>query len=30
MEMAHEADMSLNQFVEYILREDMKRHGIEV
>ena len=30
MEMAHEADMSLNQFVEYILREDMKRRGIEV
>jgi predicted HTH domain antitoxin len=30
MEMAHEADMSLNQFVEHILREDMKRHGVEV
>lgn len=30
MEMAHEADMSLNQFVEYILREDIKRHGVEV
>jgi len=31
MEMAHEADMSLNQFVEKILREDILRnHGIEV
>jgi len=30
MELAHEADMSLNQFVEHILREDMKRHGVEV
>jgi len=30
MEMAHEADLSLNQFVEHILREDMKKHGIEV
>lgn len=30
MEMAHVADMSLNQFVEYILREDMKRRGIEI
>jgi hypothetical protein len=30
MEMAHEADMSLNQFVEKILREKMARHGIEI
>jgi hypothetical protein len=30
MEMAHEADMSLNKFVEYILREEMAKHGIEV
>ena len=30
MEMAHEADMSLNQFVEHILREDMRKYGIEV
>ena len=30
MEMAHEADMSLNQFVEHILREDLRKHGIEV
>jgi hypothetical protein len=31
MEMAHEADLSLNQFVEKILREDILRnHGIEV
>lgn len=31
MEMAHEADMSLNQFVEKILRDDILRnHGIEV
>jgi predicted HicB family RNase H-like nuclease len=30
MEMAHEADMSLNHFVEHILREDMLRRGVEV
>jgi len=30
MEMAHEADMSVNQFIEQILREDMKRRGIEI
>lgn len=30
MSMAHEADMSLNQFVEHILREDMKKYGVEV
>ena len=30
MEMAHEADMSLNKFVEHILRLEMQKHGIEV
>lgn len=30
MEMAHEADMSLNQFVEHILREDLRKHGINI
>jgi len=30
MELAHEADMSLNQFVEQILREEMAKHGVEV
>jgi hypothetical protein len=30
MEMAHEADLSLNQYVEHILREEMLRHGVEV
>lgn len=30
MEMAHEADMTLNHFVEHIMREEMKKYGIEV
>jgi predicted HicB family RNase H-like nuclease len=30
MEMAHEADMSLNKYVEHILRLEMQKHGIEV
>jgi hypothetical protein len=29
MELAHEADMSLNQFVEHILTEEMRRLGAE-
>jgi len=30
MKLAHEADMSLNKFVEHILREDMAKRGVEV
>ncbi len=30
MTMAHEADMTLNQYIEHILREEIKKHGIEV
>ena len=30
MEMAHEADLSLNQYVEHILREEMRKHGVGV
>jgi hypothetical protein len=30
MEMAHEADMTLNEFVEDILRRDLRKYGIEV
>jgi predicted HicB family RNase H-like nuclease len=30
MEMAHDADLSLNEFVEKILREDLRERGIEV
>jgi hypothetical protein len=30
MRMAHEKDMSLNKFVEYILKEEMRKFGVEV
>jgi len=30
MQMAHEADLSLNKFVEHILRLEMQKHGIEI
>lgn len=29
MELAHEADMSLNQFVEHILTEELRRLGAD-
>jgi hypothetical protein len=30
MQMAHEADLSLNKFVEHILKLEMQKYGIEV
>jgi hypothetical protein len=30
MRMAHDKDMSLNKFVEYILKEEMRKYGIEI
>ena len=30
MQMAHEADLSLNKFVEHILKLEMRRNGIEI